>query len=101
MYKFEAYADEPQPIRTLHDLRMHCARPGYICMKRFRFLNDYLRDKGEPTLDDRTQYPDGMLISQVFSRIEAVEGDPAFMQGWQQHEYYRENGIVKKWHDVD
>ena len=31
MYKFEAYQDEAQPIRTMHDFRLHCSKLGYIC----------------------------------------------------------------------
>ena len=27
MYKFEAYQDEAQPIRTMHDFRLHCSKP--------------------------------------------------------------------------
>ena len=38
MYKFEAYQDEAQPIRTMHDFRLHCSKPDYICTKRFIFL---------------------------------------------------------------
>ena len=52
MYKFEAYQDEAQPIRTMHDFRLHCSKPGYICTKRFIFLNAHLCSNGQCSLID-------------------------------------------------
>lgn len=101
MYKFEAYQDEPQPIRTLHDFRLHCSKPGYICTKRFNFLNAYLQKVAKTPLTDRKTYPDSMLLSQLFPEIEKLNDDASFLDEWRSHEYYQEDGIVKKWQDVD
>ena len=68
MYKFEAYQDETQPIRTMHDFRLHCSKPGYICTKRFIFLNAHLCINGQRPLTDSEQYPDEMLLSEGFFR---------------------------------
>jgi len=97
MYKFEAYQDEAQPIRTMHDFRLHCSKPGYICTKRFIFLNAHLCSNGQSSLMDRKQYPDEMLLSEIFPLLGEIEQDEVFMSSWRAHEYYQEHGAIKKW----
>lgn len=99
MYKFEAYQDEAQPIRTMHDFRLHCSKPGYICTKRFTFLNTHLCNNGQCPLTDNERYPDKMLLSEIFPLLGEIEQDEAFLSSWRAHEYYQEDGIVKKWQD--
>ena len=97
MYKFEAYQDEAQPIRTMHDFRLHCSKPGYICTKRFIFLNAHLCSNGQRPLTDSEQYPDEMLLSEIFPLLGEIEQDEAFLSSWRAHEYYQEDGAIKKW----
>ena len=99
MYKFEAYQDEAQPIRTMHDFRLHCSKPGYICTKRFTFLNTHLCNNGQCLLTDDERYPDKMLLSEIFPLLGEIERDEVFVSIWRAHEYYQEDGIVKKWQD--
>ncbi|QCT42156.1 hypothetical protein [Candidatus Nanosynbacter featherlites] len=99
MYKFEAYQDEAQPIQTMHDFRLHCSKPGYICTKRFTFLNAHLCNNGQCPLMDDERYPDKMLLSEIFPLLGEIEQDEAFLFSWRAHEYYQEAGIVKKWQD--
>lgn len=99
MYKFEAYQDEAQPIRTMHDFRLHCSKPGYICTKRFTFLNAHLCNNGQCLLTDDERYPDKMLLSEIFPLFADIERDKVFLFTWRAHEYYQEDGIVKKWQD--
>ena len=97
MYKFEAYQDEAQPIRTMHDFRLHCSKPGYICTKRFIFLNAHLCSNGQRPLTDGKQYPDEMLLREIFPLLGEIEQDEVFMSSWRAHEYYQEHGAIKKW----
>ena len=97
MYKFEAYQDEAQPIRTMHDFRLHCSKPGYICTKRFIFLNAYLCSNGQRPLTNSEQYPDEMLLREIFPLLGEIEQDEVFMSSWRAHEYYQEDGAIKKW----
>ena len=99
MYKFEAYQDETQPIRTMHDFRLHCSKPGYICTKRFIFLNAHLCSNGQRPLTDSEKYPDEMLLSEIFPLLGEIEQDEAFLSSWRAHEYYQEGGATKKWQD--
>ena len=99
MYKFEAYQDEAQPIRTMHDFRLHCSKPGYICTKRFIFLNAHLCSNGQHLLTDSKKYPDEMLLSEIFPLLSKIEQDEAFLSSWRAHEYYQEDGAIKKWQD--
>ena len=99
MYKFEAYQDEAQPIKTMHDFRLHCSKPGYICTKRFIFLNAYLCSNRQSSLMDRKQYPDEMLLSEIFPLLSEIERDKNFLSNWRAHEYYQEDGAAKKWQD--
>lgn len=98
-YKYEAYRDESQPIRTMHDFRVHCSKPGYICTKRFIFLNDWLTETGNAPLADQKSYPDDMLLDAAYESkvMNAVSTDPAFLERWAQHEYHHETGRVAKW----
>ena len=97
MYKFEAYQDEAQPIRTMHDFRLHCSKPGYICTKRFIFLNAHLCSNGQCPLADDERYPDKMLLSEIFPLLSEIERDKNFLSNWRAHEYYQEDGAIKKW----
>jgi len=97
MYKFEAYQDETQPIQTMHDFRLHCSKPGYICTKRFIFLNAHLCSNGQRPLTDSKKYPDEMLLSEIFPLLGEIEQDKAFLYSWRAHEYYQEDGAIKKW----
>ena len=97
MYKFEAYQDEVQPIRTMHDFRLHCSKPGYICTKRFIFLNAHLCSNGQCSLIDSKKYPDEMLLSEIFPLLREIGQDEVFMSSWRSHEYYQEHGAIKKW----
>ena len=96
MYKFEAYQDEAQPIQTMHDFRLHCSRPGYICTKRFIFLNAHLCSNGQRPLTDSEQYPDEILLREIFPLLGEIEQDEVFMSSWRAHEYYQEEGAIKK-----
>ena len=89
MYKFEAYQDEAQPIKTMHDFRLHCSKPGYICTKRFTFLNTHLCNNGQCLLTDDERYPDKMLLSEIFPLLGEIEQDEAFLSSWRAHEYYQ------------
>ena len=97
VYKFEAYQDETQPIRTMHDFRLHCSKPGYICTKRFIFLNAHLCSNGQRSLIDSKKYPDEMLLSEIFPLLGEIEQDKAFLSSWRAHEYYQEDGAIRKW----
>ena len=97
MYKFEAYQDETQPIRTMHDFRLHCSKPGYICTKRFIFLNAHLCSNGQRPLTDSKKYPYEMLLSEIFPLLGEIEQDKAFLSSWRAYEYYQEDGAIKKW----
>lgn len=97
MYKFEAYQDEAQPIQTMHDFRLHCSKPGYICTKRFIFLNAHLCSNGQRPLTDSEQYPDEMLLREIFPLLGEIGQDEVFLSNWRAHEYYQEDGAIKKW----
>lgn len=100
LYKYEAYADEPQAIRTMQDFRQHCSKPDYICTKRFDFLNTSLVRRGAQPLTDTVQYPDEMSLADVVPAISDVESDDIFMRAWHSHEYYRDSGRVAKWENA-
>lgn len=99
MYKFEAYAHEAQPIRTMSDFRVHCSKEGYICTKRFTFLNEQLEKQGVKTLQDANAYPDSQLLSEVTTLPEIVKTSTTtdFKELWDRYEFYQENGKAAKW----
>lgn len=100
MYKFEAYQDEAQPILTMHDFRLHCSKPGYICTKRFEFVNAELAYRQLAPLSDSRSYPDDMLLSGVYKSLRPLIADDMFMSIWSEREYYKTDGRVAKWENV-
>lgn len=98
MYKFEAYKNEAQPIRTMRDFRIHCSKAGDICTKRFSFVNEQLTQKGKPTLAD-DHYDDSFLLDTLLQdeSMQALVNDPMFMSLWKKHEYNTVNTRVAKW----
>lgn len=97
-YKLEAYRNEAQPILTMHDLRMHCSKPGYICTKRYIFLNNELTRSGAVPLSDTCVYPDEMPLEEVFlSPALQYTKDEIFMKEWCVYEYHKEGQRVAKW----
>lgn len=100
LYKYEAYADEPQSIRAMRDFRQHCSKPGYICTKRFDFLNAALVQRGALPLTDIVAFPDTLALVEVLPAIHDVESDDVFMRAWRNHEYYRDGDRVAKWENA-
>lgn len=100
LYKYEAYAQEAQPIRTMHDFRVHCSKPGYICTKRYEFTNAALLERGLAPISDATVYPDALLLDKALDIVAPLEDDVQFMQAWVNHEYYRDGDRVAKWENL-
>lgn len=100
MYKFEAYQQEAQPIRTIQDFRLHCTKPGYICTKRFEFVNAELGRRQLAPLSDRESYSDDMLLCDTYDAVLPLMADDAFMDTWDEREYYKIDGRVAKWENA-
>lgn len=98
-YKFEAYANEAQPIRTMHDFRIHCSKAGYICTKRFNFLNTQLENRGFASLGSAESYADHVSLDQVVESeaLIIVTQDVDFMRLWNHYEFHTVNGQPAKW----
>lgn len=97
VYKYEAYAQEAQPIRTLQDFRVHCSKPGYICTKRFDFVNTALKKRTLPDLNDTHTYPDNAQLTAVYEALRTLSNDAMWMRQWNVYEYYKNGGSVAKW----
>ena len=99
MYKFEAYKDEAQPIRTMRDFRIHCSKEGDICTKRFTFVNEQLALGGQRTLTDADYYDDNSLLDTLLEErsLQELVHDPEFMKFWRVYEYNTVDGRTAKW----
>lgn len=100
LYKYDAYANEAQPIRTMHDFRVHCSKPGYICTKRYEFTNAALVERGLAPLSDTKAYPAALSLDNALDVVAPLESDAQFMQAWASHEYYRDGDRVAKWENL-
>jgi hypothetical protein len=98
-YKNRAYRHEAQPILTVHDLRQHCRPAGYVCTKRFSFVSERLRARGNAPLSDALAYPDDMPLTELLDRVEFVtlSHDQDFLQDWSRHEFHVVGDRVAKW----
>lgn len=97
MYKDRAYRGTSQEIRDWAAFKLHCAPDGYICGKRFRFLERSLKDTRGVVL--ATAFPDRMPLVEVSqqSLIVGLCDDLACMGQWRNQEYLRTDGKVTKW----
>jgi hypothetical protein len=98
-YKFRAYKGESQPIATMHDLRLHCSKPDYICTKRYTFLNEGLTSEDKAPLSDRSIYPDAMSIEDLLKLTVLDKLSESHYKEWRSHEYHQENEVAAKWKD--
>lgn len=101
MYKYLAYQGTSDAISTMVDFLNHCSKPGYICTKRFNFLNDYLKINRGIDLKDKRRFPDDIVLPELYesSLIVEVTEDEKFISDWHKHEYFKENGRIAKWED--
>lgn len=98
-YKYRAYRNEVQPISTMHDLRLHCSKLGYICTARYHFLNEALVHEGCVPLSDRQVYPDNMELSELLAESLLDDLSEQTYHTWRNEEYHRDiRGGVQKWH---
>ncbi len=97
-YKYLAYQGTSSAIVTMQDMKQHCAKPGYICTKRFNFLNSYLQKKGIDLIEV-AQFPDVMKLPELYESTMMTElcADKVFMDGWSSCEFYKEGDRVAKW----
>jgi len=98
-YKYEAYKDEAQPILTMHDLRVHCSKPNYICTKRYTFLNHELIARRLPPLTDAATFPDELSLGKLLDAalLHTVMADAQFMNAWRHYEYHKDGARIAKW----
>ncbi len=99
MYKFEAYKDEAQPIRTMRDFRVHCSKNGDICAKRFAFINEQLVSRKLVPLTDTSYYKDDISLDTLLEEqgIQEIAENPAFMALWGSYEYHEIANQPAKW----
>lgn len=101
MYKDIAYKGTQQEIRDWAAFKDHCAPKDYICGRRFRFLEEYLKER--KGIDFGTLFTDHVSLANVYEdrRIINLADDLALMKAWQANEYLRVGGMVNKWHTKD
>ncbi|MDP3771281.1 MAG: hypothetical protein Q8R16_03200 [bacterium] len=97
MYKDRAYRGTSQAIRDWAAFKLHCAPEGYICGKRFRFLERHLQDTR--SIAFATAFADHMPLAEVCTQplIIGLLDDRGCMETWEQQEYHRTDGAVTKW----
>ena len=101
MYKDIAYKRSQQEIKDWAAFKDHCAPEDYICGKRFRFLEKYLRE--QKGIEFKTLFTDHIPLASVYEdeRIANLVDDLTLMKDWQANEYLRTDGAVNKWHTKD
>ena len=98
MYKDVAYKGTQQEIKDWAAFKDHCSPEDYICGKRFRFLEKYLKEKQGIELSNL--FVDDMPLADIYKdqRIINLADDLTLMKFWQDNEYLRVGGVVNKWH---
>jgi hypothetical protein len=101
-YKHLAYQGTSSALNTIRDLRQHCSKEGYICTKRFKFLNAHLNKKSI-NLSDRSQFLDSIPLLGLRSAdfIIMLSEDQQFMTQWKTYEYHTIDGRVAKWENYE
>ena len=101
MYKDVAYKGTQQEIRDWAAFKNHCSPEDYICGRRFRFLEKYLKEKYG--IEFGSLFADHTPLADIYKdqRIINLADDLTFMKTWQDHEYLRVGGVVNKWRTKD
>lgn len=91
MYKYKAYKNTNNEIKTVEEFINHCSPEGYICTKRYKFLSKYVKiDRFFNKKDNlRKLYKSGILLE--------IVNNQEFMKSWKQNEYLIKDGKVSKW----
>jgi len=91
MYKYEAYKNTNNEIKTVEDFVNHCSPVGYICTKRFKFVSKYLDIKNLFRLKDK--------LSKVYKSeaLLKIVNNPNFMKSWKENEYLIKDNKISKW----
>ncbi|MDP3778786.1 MAG: hypothetical protein Q8R30_01900 [bacterium] len=102
MYKYKAYLETPSAIRTVKDLKKHCAKDDYICTKRFMFLNEYVKRNSGIDITDVNCFPDDMPLPELYGQefVVALVKNKEFLRLWETQEYYKEGERVAKWENI-
>ena len=97
MYKDRAYRGTSQEIRDWEAFKRHCAPDGYICGKRFRFLEQHLQRTRGIAL--ASAFPDRMPLRDICGQplVMGLLDDRGCMTTWTHQEYLRSDGLVDKW----
>ena len=90
LYKYYAYKGTVKDINNLNDLIQHCIPVDYVCTKRFKYLCGFVDiSKYKPDINLKRF----VNINDVKNLLKNVE----FMEEWQKHEYWIDNGKIAKW----
>lgn len=91
MYKYKAYKDTNNEIKTVEDFINHCSPVGYICTKRFKFVSRYMKFNKLFDLKDN--------LSKVYKSeaLLKIVNNAKFMKLWKQNEYLIKDGRISKW----
>jgi hypothetical protein len=97
MYKDRAYRGTSQGIEDWAAFKEHCAPRDYICGKRFRFIDNYL--KAQKGISLRSVFNDNLTLAKVYTSrlLLNLVNDLEFMEGWKRNEYRRARGRAGKW----
>jgi hypothetical protein len=84
-------------------MKKNCSKPGYICTKRFDYLNSYLKSQKGADLKDITRFPDDMKMPDIYESRMMLDllDDEIFMSGWKKYEYHKDGPQVAKWENYD
>ncbi len=87
-YKFFAYQNSKDEIKTIGDLHAHCSDPDDICAKRFQFVKAIIDSAA-----------DNESISYLWENVETVMALRAkeLVDAWRGFEFYEMNGHICKW----
>jgi hypothetical protein len=97
-YKHDAYQGTQNALTTWGDLVDHSLSHDGICGKRLHWLQREVANRGIDIFSSAVIPRETPLYEvALHPEIVAIADSPVLMQTWNEHEYYQERGVPKKW----
>jgi hypothetical protein len=98
-YKATAYKNTDKEIATWGDFVQHCSPQGYICTKRFAFLQQVVREHLHIEITEIAKDTPLLNVCDA-SWLADIQQQQDLMTTWQEHEFFMKDNRVAKWQDV-
>ena len=100
LYKHRAYSGTAKEIATVSDFIDHCSPEGYICTKRFKFLEAWLKENKQVNIRELLLEDDSFSTLIRHPELQELETNEHLIQQWLEHEFAIVDNTIAKWQNL-